>query len=256
MEFREAFDPVRALRSAWKLVVQAPLTMVVGAVLVFLTDPDTPDGLSVSSEGHLRWWGTLLVGATVFFCCCLGLLVWLLNCLLHVGLAGAVQRVLTTGEERFSDLFQARGLFGSMILARLVKTGLLVFSFLPILVIGGGPVLLGDWLDLEWLGWLVGVFFALAYLPIYFYILLGLLLVEEAVGFEEKQPLDAVKRSWALADGNRLPLLLYGVVMFGVTLAGFLCCFVGVLATGPWCRLAWFESYARFALPIPPDEVK
>ncbi len=250
MEFRQAYDPVRALGGAWRLVARAPLTMIVGAVLVFLTDPQTPQGVQFEN-GHPSWWGALLVGGVAVSCCCVSILVWLFSCLLYVGLAGAVQRVLTTGEERFSDLFQPRGLFGEMVLARLVKVVLLVATFLPTLVIGGGPVALGYWLELEWLGWLIGSFFALAYLPIFVYILLGLLLVEEAVAFESRQPFDALKRSWDLAAANRMQLLWFGVVNLAVSLAGLLCLCFGVLVTAPWARLAWFESYARFVLPAP-----
>jgi hypothetical protein len=74
---------------------------------------------------------------------------------------------------------------------------------------------------------------------------LGLLLVEEAVAFEEKPPLEALGRSWELARGNRFQLLIYWTAMLVLTGAGLCLCLVGVLLTGPWCRIAWFESYAR-----------
>jgi hypothetical protein len=250
MDFRNAFDPVRALGGAWRLVRRGPATAIVGSLLIFALDGSSPGGVSVEDE-HLSWYGAALVGAAVLPCCCLGILLWLLTSYLHLGLATAIQRVMTTGEERFGDLLQARGLFGPMLLARLLKTLSVVVLSLPFLVMVGGPALIGHLLELEGLGIAVGLLFGLLYVPIFVYVLLGLLLVEEVVAFEGKPPFEALRASWSLASGNRIQLLLYSLVLLGVTLAGLLYCFLGILVTGPWCRLAWFESYARYALPVP-----
>jgi len=257
MEFRQAYDPVRALGGAWQLVVRAPLTLVVGGLLLFLTDPDYPGGVHVEG-GRVHWFGAFLAGGVFFFCCCLGLLLWLLNCLLQLGFAGALRRVMNTGEERFSDLFDARGLFGAMVVARVLKLGLVLLISLPFLVMFFGPVVLGRWsdfripgvVDSEALGLVIGGVFSLAYLPIWGYVLLGLLLVEAGVAFDGRAPLDALAHSWELARGNRGHLLVYWIAMLVLTALG-VCCLVGVLVTGPWCRIAWFESYARLSSSEP-----
>ena len=37
MEFNEAYDPIRALKSSWQLLKQAPLPLIVGGVVLVIT---------------------------------------------------------------------------------------------------------------------------------------------------------------------------------------------------------------------------
>src|SRR5262245_45991359 len=113
MDFRQAYDPIRSLGGAWQLVAKAPLTLIIGSVLLFLTG--MPEGLHIEGE-RLHWFGLLLVGPVVAAGCCLGFLIWLANCAAHLGVASAVRRVAASGEERLSDLLDMRGLFGVLVL--------------------------------------------------------------------------------------------------------------------------------------------
>src|SRR5574341_696183 len=140
MDFSDAYDPFRARGGAWKLVQRSPLTLIVGGVVLFLTDVDgARQGVHVE-EGHVYWLGALFAGGVGLGCCCLGLALWLVNTLVHVGLAAAVRRALAGEEERFADLWTARGLFGPLVLARLAKVVLRVLVSLPFLVMVGGPI--------------------------------------------------------------------------------------------------------------------
>ena len=78
------------------------------------------------------------------------------------------------------------------------------------------------------------------------YVLLGVYLVPQAVALEGLAPAAALKRSWAIADGNRWWLLLYLVVLRIFAVLGLLLCCVGVLGTGAMRIIAINESYLRF----------
>jgi hypothetical protein len=251
MELRQAFDPLRALGSSWRLIARAPLTLLVGGVLLFLTDSGPQHGGVHFEGGEIHWLGAALAGTVLLACCCVGLVLWVVNCLLHAGYAGAVRRVMFTGEERFSDLIGGTSLWGAMILARLLKIVANVFTLLPLVFIVGGPIVLGHLGDLEPLGIVVGILLGLAYLPIWIYLALGLALVEPAVALEGKDPVEALRRSWQIARGNRIQLLIYFVVCWIVAFLGLLCCFIGVLFTSTWTAIARYESYVRFALATP-----
>jgi len=269
MDFRQAFDPFRALGVSYRLLRRAPLTLLLGGFLLAVTD------LANSAEFQGRFgWDQIGFGdrirltwiSPVF--CGLWILLFPIHSLLLVGYPGALQRVMVTGEQRFKDLFQDRGLWLSMVLARLMKLALVLLTLLPFYVLIGVPVFVAGRMDIGWLGVTAAVLFSLAYLPVWGYVMLGFLLVEGAVAIEGKRPIEAVQRSWQVAEGNRLRLLLYLLVMIGLEIVSSLilalvllltCCLglplVVILSFLPaiWIEAAWFESYLRFALPAPPE---
>ncbi len=253
MDFRTAFDPVRALGSAWRLMMRAPLTLIVGGIVIGLTEGGGchSAGVQFDESGQFHPFAAMLAGSIVLVACCFGLALWVVNSLLHVGFARAVLRVASTGEERFGDLIEGRELWVSMLVARFLKGLIDVFALLPIGVIGAGPIVLGHALDIEGVGIVVGVVLTLLYLPIWIYVVLGLALVEQAVAIEGKDPVQALQRSWQIARGNRIQLLIYVVVGAVVSFAGVCACFVGVLVTSAWVLVARTESFARFALAVP-----
>jgi hypothetical protein len=249
MELRQAFDPVRALGVTGRLLVAAPVTLLLGGLILVLTDAEVHTVGRVDwGDLHPRLLLPLLLGAGAL---CTALVLLVFNSLLQIGYAGAIQRVLVTGEERFKDLFQDRGLWLTMILARLLKWALLLCCALPFSVLAGGPVFVGELLGVRVLGVVAAAVFSLAYLPVWAYVVLGLLLVEELVAIESRSPTEAMQRSWEIAEGNRLQLLLYLIVVKVVELSGFFLCGVGVLLTKPWARAAWYESTIRLVLPEP-----
>lgn len=259
MDFRLAFEPIRALGVAVRLLGRAPLTLLVGGILLFLTDPESLLELSGDHENYSMQ--QLLALAWISLTICgLGLVLFLVNSLLLVGYAGAVQRVMVSGEERIQDLFQDRGLWFSMVLARVMKLGLFLITGLPFYVLVGLPVIVAAHLGMGGAGWIFGIVFGLAYLPVWCYVNLGFVLVEEALAVEGLRPVEAVQRSWDVAEGNRIQLLLYSLSMLLVEYVGLLlCCVTACLGWAlvplaqTWTRIAWYESYLRMALP-PPDD--
>ena len=237
MDFGRAYDPLRALGVAARLLARAPLTLVVGGALVVLTDVELHASLESRAFGMLD----------VSFGCCVGLLALTLGCLLQIGYAAALERVMVTGEEEFRDLFLDRGLWLSLFLTRLLQWGIGALLSLPWLVLVGVPAWIGHLIGWERVGWLAGAVFAIAYLPIWGYAMLGLFLVREAVVIEGKAPAEALERSWQLADGRRGELLVYAIVTKVAGYSGLLACGVGLLVTKPWALAARYESYLRFA---------
>ena len=248
MDFRQAYDPVRALGVSWRLLRHALLTVFLGALLVVGSEVD-------NQFQYVRppWdWTSNLRGALwaiPSWIWCTGVVSFLFNCLLRIGFAGAVQRVMATGEERFRDLFQDRGLWLTMVLTRLLKMSLLVVAGLPFVILIQGPIFAASYANMESLGVVAGIVFALAYAPIWCFVVLGFVLAEQAVAIERKGPVEAIQRSWDLAEGNRLQLLGYSLILLVVQFSGVLLCGVGLLVTAPWAATARFESYLRFALP-------
>lgn len=239
MPFREAYDPFRALGGAWSLVMRSPAPLIVGALILCLCDQW---GLGLNLEdGHFAW----LLGPILAVCCLLVVGLWVLSCLVTIGLAEAVRRAARGEPERFGVLFEARGRLVDQLLASLLRGLAWLAISLPFAVMVAGPIALGAALDHEAAGIVLGVLGGLAYLPLWIWLWLGLVFVPEAVAFEGRTPLEAFRHSFELARGHRLQLLVYALVLWVLGVAGFCLCLVGVFLTAPWARLAWFESYQR-----------
>lgn len=247
MHFREAYDPFRALGGAWNLVPRAPATLILGALLLCLVDQW---GLGFHfEEGHLAFgW---LVGPWMALCCLAAVALWAFSCLLTLGMAEAVRRAARGEPERIGVLLEPRGRFFDLLLASLLRGLASLAASGPFGVIVFGPIVLGAALDLRELGILLGVLGGLAYLPLWLWLLLGLAFVPEAVAFEGRAPLEAMRRSFELARGRRLRIFYYGLVLRVLAAGGLCLCFVGVFLTAPWARLAWFESFQRLGEEAP-----
>ena len=81
---------------------------------------------------------------------------------------------------------------------------------------------------------------ALIAVPVGFYIGLGLAFGDHAVALDALGPTDALEKSWEMASGNRLYLLLflfvYGVVNVIAVFVGLLMLCIGALFTIPTAR--------------------
>ena len=252
MDFVSAFDPIRALGSSGRLIRRAPLTLLFGGILLTLTDPASNEGWRwrISADDEFEW---LIAGGLTCLGCLLFLVAFAINGLVQVGLAAAVQRVMLTGEEQFKDLFRDRGLWLNMILTRIMKSLIMLVSVLPAAFLAGGPIFIGHLFDLYELGVVAGVALVLAYVPIVIYVMLGLLLMEQAVAIEGKLPFEALERSWEIARGNRIQLFGYALLLGIVSLVGVCACCVGYFFTSAWAWVAWNESYLRLTQSVPPE---
>ena len=97
MDFCLAFEPIRALGVALRLLGRAPLTLLLGGLFLFLSDPESQFKISGDRE-HFSAAEFLALAWLSLTVCGIGFVLFLVNSLLLVGYAGAVQRVMVSGE--------------------------------------------------------------------------------------------------------------------------------------------------------------
>jgi hypothetical protein len=258
MDFQQALDPIRSLKAAWQLLKQAPLTVIVGGLLLgfleggnsgglrFLVSDHGPRGLRFSGWSlepafdELRPVLLLLVPGVV----CVALALFALSSWIEVGFARAVESALRSGRDEVGKVFSGGDRFGAMLLARFLSGLIQLASGLPIAAAVLGVVLLsghGGPRPLVILG-LIG--FVLLWLVLVFYVALGLFLVNPIVAFESCTPTEALARSWQLASGNRLQLFWFVLLQGLLVIASVVCtCCLGLLLTMPLTQTMRFEAY-------------
>ncbi len=245
MEFNRAFDPFRALQSAWKAFAQSPMPLLVGGVLILLTSGGPNFGFVLHDDTLGFSWRELrpilfpLIG--VFGCVGIGL--FLLSSWIRVGFANAVEEIERTGRGKVDTVFQSKGRFGSMVLARILVGLVYLATCVPIVAaIVVFAVLTHGFHRREELALLLFPTVVIWIVPA-IYVWLGISLTDQAVALEGLSPTDALKRSWSLVSGHRLMLLLFWIVESIVSCLGFcLCCF-GVFLTGTLGWAARSDAY-------------
>jgi hypothetical protein len=247
MEFNRAFDPFRALQSAWKAFVQSPMPLLVGGVLIVLTSGRGPHfGFLIHDEAPPGWtWRE--VRAVLFpligVCSCVAIGLFLFSSWVRVGFANAVEETERTGRGRVETVFQSKGRFGSMVLARILVALVYLATLVPMIVAGFVFFLLTHQFHRrEGLLLLLIPTFVIWIVPA-MYVWLGITLTDQAVALDGLAPVDAMKRSWSLVAGNRLMLLLFVIVNWIFQLLGFCLCCVGIFLTGTLSLAAWSDAY-------------
>lgn len=259
MDFRQAYDPFRALGSAWKLLWKAPLALFLGGFLLWISDPWTgSEGQGVGrfdfDHGEFRLEEMAELAPFVGFGLCCGFLLFFFHCLLRIGYGAVVQRVMVTGEEQLADLFRPRGLYPSMLLGMLLHILLVFLALLPFGALVGGGIWFAEHGTPEPMVAFVGICGAIAWLPFFCWIFLGVVLIPEAVAIEGWGPFDALARSWSLTRGRRLHLFFYTLCTTIAALIGCCGCIPGMIFTYSWVTVAWYESYVRLTADesVPP----
>ncbi len=248
MEFNRAYDPIRALQSSWKALAQAPLPLILGGVLLLLTWSGGGGGNGFSLVEHdggsvLSGWHLILL-PLLGICACVGIALFLFSSWVQIGFANSVEEVLRTGHTEVGHLFDAKGRFGSMVLARILCLIISVLGWLPFIVLVGITLIATHGFERhQALIPIILIPGALIWTPVFGYVWLGISLAEQAVAIEGLQPVDSLKRSWSLVSGNRLMLLLYWIVTVIFTVLGLCLCFFGYFVTGTLAMTARSEAY-------------
>jgi len=182
-----------------------------------------------------------------------GVALYALNSWLQTGFVRLHVNILERASDELGPLFSGRDRFwhmaGYKLLSGLIVSGTAIAAAWPgaLLAYFGyvsdrSTLLIGG----------IGAMLILAVPPLV-YVWLGVYLGELAVALDGASPVHALRRSWSLAHGNRMPLLGFAVVCLliqFVSLAGVLLCCVGLLATVPLARaltgFAKTESYLLF----------
>ena len=244
----QAFNPIRALESAWKILMKAPLPMWVGGLILVVVQ--SAAGMGGNPNFNLKFHGwdaaAVVLIPLVLIALAVGVAVSLVISWLSVGYFNGVATVMRTGDVEFEKLFDARGRWLSMFLTRLLQ-GFLVF--LSILTLGIGPimgVIAHEALGLDGgVGVAVGALGFLVCVPICVYVVLGLALAPYAAALEDVNPIEAIARSWTLASGNRLMLLVFLLATILIVFVGLLMCCVGVLPASILVEVMWVEAYVQ-----------
>lgn len=253
MHFEQAYDPFRTLGVSWKLLWKGPVTLFLGGFLLILAGSlgggvdfhYSAEDWDWSESPELSALWAMLIAYLSLVGCVLGILAWLFRCLLWIGMGTAVERVLREGKDEAGDLFKPRDRWFGVVVATLLRGLIQILVTLPLI----GIVLVAGFFGREVFGdgGAVGAVLVcvLAYLPVLIYVSLGLSLTYEAAAIEGLFGMDAVRRSWALASGHRLQLLIYHVVLGVVGFVGVFACCIGVILTGTWATTGYVESYLR-----------
>ena len=221
-------------------------------------DFDFQAGLDTLSASMLQGdpFGLLALGGLAvlgILCCALvvGLVMFALRSYVLVGWYRLHEECLRTGGGEFSTLFSGQDLFLNMLLWNLLK-GVILFS-LALVCLLPAAALAGAALALESTGLAIGagVVAVLTTSVAMLYVQPGLAFGGEAITLDGLGVMDALSRSWELAQGRRLQMIVFfvvlGLVKAAAWVAGLCLCLVGVFVTGPLARggvdLASTEAY-------------
>lgn len=277
--FSDAFDIGRSLSAGFSMLKVAPLPLLVGAVLVQCTQGGSSGvgnnlgsggsggDSSWDSSGGLDWepgkgmnWDDLmqslgievtaaLVVAILVAALCVLLVVtalFLLNCWVTPGYYRTHLTVAATGAADFGPLFGAKDAFTRMIVWRLLK-GVIVLGISMVTGLPGLIALLVGVFKGSVMAIVLGVLLLLVLLvPATVYVGLGLYFGDRLVALDGYKAMPALERSWALADGNRLWLFLFQLVMGLVGALGVCACFVGVFVTGAIVEAGATLAFLRY----------
>ncbi len=237
MDFHDAFNPFRALRHGVAALKRDPPTVLVGGLLLMIMSSCQggggnfrmpSDGGGMSKEMAAVALGAALVG------CCIGLAVFLARGFIEPGIWRAGARITEEGVGGMDTLFSGKdawlSMLGYMLIRTLIGLGVFIVTALP------GGLLLGlafykggggePNLPLAIAG---GALMLLIVAPVMIYVQLGLQLGNLAVAIDDCKAMEALDRSWNLARGNRLQLLVFDIVNGLLVFVGFLACCIGAI---------------------------
>jgi hypothetical protein len=253
MEFNRAFDPFRALQSVWKAFVQSPIPLLLGGFLILLFSGHGPHfGFIFHDEPPPGWsWRELreFLFPVIGCCGCVGFGFFLFTSWICVGFANSVEEIERTGHGKVDTIFQSKGRFGSMVLARILVWLVCLGIALPLVAAIFVFLALAHGFHRHEGFLLLLIPTVLIWLVPAIYVWLGISLTGQAVALEGLPPVDALKRSWSLVSGNRWMLLLFCIVNWIVYVIGYCFCCIGVFFTGTLSLAAWSDAYLALVRP-------
>lgn len=249
-------DPLRSLAATWKLTKAAPLVVLVGGIVLLLFGNASggvqfvlpsernlsPDDFVEKIKDRIGLVSTvLLIGVIVS---------WLLSAWISIGHARAIEKALRTGEDDLGMVFTTGGRFFEM-LATLLLNGLIqVVAAVPLFLAWLALIVFAKDGSMEsGAAILIGMAAGVVWLAVLLYIYLGLMMAVPIAALEPVGPLEAIKRSFALANGRRWMLLLFALVSTLLSVLGLLACCIGVLFTGSLAQAMKIEAYLLLTRP-------
>jgi hypothetical protein len=255
MRFEHAFDPFRSIQSSWNLLKRAPLTVLIGGLLLgFMHSGGGGGGLGFSNRWNIdhgsrdvdELFKVLMpvLMVVIPIALCVGFLMFLFACWLQVGFARAVESAMRTGKDEIGQVFDGSKRFVQMIAARVLGSLITFAAMIPLVVVGLVLWFVQRAHDYD-SSLFVLIFCAalLVWLPFFIYVSLGFVLISPVVAYEDLSATESIARSWQLASGNRWRLLWFEIVMTLFSMIGICACCIGGLLTVPMSQVMRFEAY-------------
>ncbi len=244
-----ALDPFRSLGAAWRLMKGAPLVVLVGGILLMMfgnSSGGVQFVLPQEPESPERFWEEIrerswLIGIVLAVG---GVASLLLSSWISLGHARAIEKALRAGEDDLGMVFSTGGRYGVMLLTMLLSWLIQFAAFAPLLIAWIALALFASEGRMEGAAaLLIAIAAGLVWSAVLIYVHLGLMLAVPIAALESVGAGEALKRSFALANGRRWWMLLFAIVsgIFGG--AGILACCVGILITGPLSLAMKIEAY-------------
>ncbi|MCH2105882.1 MAG: hypothetical protein MK291_04495 [Planctomycetes bacterium] len=271
MEFKEAFNPIRSLKSTFKTMGLAPGALWGGGIFLMILELLSGLGLAgfnwalqtdtLSGINPYHWEQTIpgplgtelkewfLESSAIAYVggALIALSFLMASARVFPGVLHKLRDVHQSGSSEGDSVFADRGLFGLVLKLKLLLLLLGLLLSLPIFFSeyvearinsDGNP-------DLSLDGLLISSGITLAWLVPYCYVIFGISFVLQSTIYEGLQPGDALKRSWALMRGNRWRYFVFFLFQMLITLCGYLMCCVGVFATGALGLMMQSEAFLQ-----------
>lgn len=268
----EAFDLASGLQSGFEVFKRAWPVLFVGSCIKSCTEGGggnyNPSGLSdlanSNNGGGLDQLDPTALGITaavvavvLVVVLVVVVLVLALRAWIVPGWLRTHEEVLRTGNTDWSTLFSGGDRFVPMLLWSLLQ-GVISLGAVGLPAAPGiGIAIWGFYNNQPMIGGGGTLLALLPAIPIGIYVNLGLRYGDYLVTFDERSAMEALGESWGLASGNRLRMILFGVVLWlmriTVALAGFCFFCVGGLVTGPIALalydIPWTRSFLLLTRP-------
>ena len=233
MRSDEALDPIRSLRVALTLLNTAGMALWGRAALLFVGEVGGAWALTLAilawppnsrcgNAWHLR---EIRIAGVV------GLTLFVASCVAWRNFARAVERSVPD----FAAPPRSKPRVLAILSARFVSESLLLMAVLP--------SALKTLLSIQWPGNAARLAALILWLCGFAYVALGLSFVPQVAAFEGLGVLACLKRSWSLARGRRLRLVVYRATLFVIVALGACSC-IGIFIAMPLVNIARVESYA------------
>lgn len=239
MDFKDAFDPFRALRHGFAALQKEPASVIVaGLLLVVLDSCQGGGGNNVPSDmgsgSGMDETVAAVIAVMALIGCCLGIFVLLAKSFVEPGAFRIGERLTIDGTSGLDPLFSGKDVWLSMlgykVLSALITFGVFVVAALPGGLLLGAAFALADGGDPNMpLAVLGGLLMAVLVIPVAIYVGLGLALGSVIISLDRLTTMEALERSWSLAKGNRFQLFIFNLVNGLVVFVGLLMCCVGMI---------------------------
>ncbi len=239
-----ALSPSRCVRSAWELTGKAPAAIWVAGLVLALVEGapsaawDYHGTFGVEwdpQNGPFNWVRALFLWPMMTL---VGLALSAVTAWLRCGYFLGLRRVMKTGTAELGEMYNAEGKWLSFFLTELLRAVLIGLAGIPCYLLALG-------FDGDGVGSAIMLVVALAYVPVWIYVMLGLSWMTQTVAFHGRSPLDSINASWELAAGNRWKIFILSLVSALLIFLGLFLCCVGVIAAAIVMEVMWVEAYLQ-----------